>query len=300
MELRALRRRITSAVIRRFVASARRSLPRDGPEDILLVRRFVARLARQERRLRRMRSEIETNRSKELPLPLAFRPPVLTHPFPDFMNVEQLSSNKSKQVSRPKQHRAAASGRKAGRRHPATNEKAPLSAGSWTLQLSHVHISVRDLNTSMPFYINKLGLRLTERVGRFAFLTTGNEHHAIALEEIGESAMRPPRNALGLAHIAFEIPNSAAFNAMMNMLRETMIPFISSNNGTNWALDFKDADGNHIQILLDRRNSPGGVRLWEGRWYGPLLAQEIPPPKVTLPITIVAIPGYSPKAIGNP
>jgi hypothetical protein len=115
MELGALRRRITSAAIRRFVARARRSLPRDGPEEIFLVRRLVARLARQERRLRTMRS-----------------------------------------------------------------------------------------------------------------------------------------------------------------------------------LNFKDPDGHHIQILLDRRNTPGGARLWEGRWYGPLSARENPPPKVSPPIPILAIPASDP------
>jgi hypothetical protein len=60
------------------------------------------------------------------------------------------------------------------------------------------------------------------------------------------------------------------------------------------SLNFKDPDGHHIQILLDRRNTPGGARLWEGRWYGPLSAQENPPPKVSPPIPILAVPASDP------
>jgi hypothetical protein len=45
-----LRRRICHAAVRRFVNCAQDALPRDGPKDVLLARRLVARFARLERR----------------------------------------------------------------------------------------------------------------------------------------------------------------------------------------------------------------------------------------------------------
>ncbi len=138
------------------------------------------------------------------------------------------------------------------------------------LRLGHVHLKVRELSSSLPFYTEILGLNLTERVGRFAFLALGEEHHSLALEEMGQAAAPSSQRALGVEHIAFEAPDRKAFNAMQNLLRAAKLPFLSSNNGTNWALDFRDPDGHEIQVYVDRRHSPGGAKLWRGRWYGPL------------------------------
>lgn len=138
------------------------------------------------------------------------------------------------------------------------------------LRLGHVHLRVRDLDRSVPFYLRVLGLRLTERVGRYAFLAAGDEHHSIALEEIGASALSSSRRAIGVAHVAFQVPDRAAFGAMQKNLEAADAPFISRNNGISWALRFKDPDGNEIEIYVDRRRSPDGAQLWGGRWHGPL------------------------------
>lgn len=162
----------------------------------------------------------------------------------------------------------------AGRRRPVGSSRADDGATPWTLRLGHVHIKVRSLARSLPFYHDVLGLRLTERVGRFAFLAAGNEHHSIALEEMGEWATAPSRRSLSVAHIAFELPDRAAFTATKKRLRESRRPFIGSNNGTNWALNIKDPDGHHIQLYLDSRRFQDGSPLWRGRWYGPLNSEE--------------------------
>ena len=137
------------------------------------------------------------------------------------------------------------------------------------LRLGHVHIKVRSLNRSVPFYIRLLGLRLSEWTGRYAFLATGGEHHSIALEEIGGWALNPSRRAVGLAHVAFQVPDREAFVSMRNRLAEAKLPFIGRNNGISWTMRFKDPDGNEIEIYVDRRHSPDGTRLWGGRWHVP-------------------------------
>jgi catechol 2,3-dioxygenase len=140
------------------------------------------------------------------------------------------------------------------------------------LRLGHVHIKVRSLDRSIAFYGSMLNLRLTERAGRFAFLALGQEHHSIALEEIGSWTEQPSRRAVGVAHIAFDAADLETYHDMQQKLRQAMIPFISSNNGTSWTMQFKDPDGTEIQISLDRRQTPGGSKLWRGRWYGALSA----------------------------
>jgi catechol-2,3-dioxygenase len=150
------------------------------------------------------------------------------------------------------------------------NDDATLATESRILRLGHVHIKVRHLDRSVPFYTDLLGLKLTEQVGRYAFLAVGEEHHSVALEEIGDWATRPSPRTLRVTHIAFEVSDRTAFLAKQTLLREKNIPFISSNNGTNWSLDVKDPDGHQIQIFLDRRHAQHGAQLWQGRWYGPL------------------------------
>lgn len=87
------------------------------------------------------------------------------------------------------------------------DEEAARASKPGKLRLGHVHLKVRDLSSSLPFYREILGLNLTERVGRFAFLALGEEHHSLALEERGQAAPPSSQRALGVEHIAFEAPD---------------------------------------------------------------------------------------------
>jgi catechol-2,3-dioxygenase len=181
------------------------------------------------------------------------------------MNIEHTVPSRNRQLARAR--------RAAGRSLEQLLENrsdAPWERASGALRLGHVHLKVRCLDRSVPFYVTLLGLHLTEQVGRFAFLALGEEHHSVALEEMGDWVVSPPPRSLMVGHVAFEVQEAEAFHGMEKRLRHQKVPFISSNNGTNWALDFKDPDGHRLQIVLDRRHSPEGTPLWRGLWYGPL------------------------------
>jgi len=193
------------------------------------------------------------------------------------MSLDLLTTPNNHNVNSNGRHAIVAFDGNGGRqRNPVKGRRANHRKKTRNLRLGHVHIKVRDLNRSVPFYIRTLGLRLTEWVGRYAFLTAGNEHHSIALEEIGAWTVQPPRRAVGVAHVALEVPDRAAFAAMREKLSEASVPFISRNNGISWTVRFKDPDGNEVEIYVDRRHSPGGSLLWRGRWHGPLKVKEEP------------------------
>jgi catechol 2,3-dioxygenase len=130
-----------------------------------------------------------------------------------------------------------------------------------SMRLGHVYLKVRDLNRSIRFYTSVLDLRLTEHTGRYAFLAIGTEHHSLALEEIGAWAVPPPRHAIGMAHVAFEVSDRAAFVAAHDRVLKASIPMICGDKGTSWAIRFEDPDGNEIEIYLDRRKALDGTAL---------------------------------------
>jgi catechol 2,3-dioxygenase len=154
-----------------------------------------------------------------------------------------------------------------------THRSSPKESAP-SMRLGHVHLKVRDINRSLRFYTSVLDLRLTEHTGRDAFLAFGTEHHSLALEEIGAWAVPPPRHAIGVAHVAFEVFDRAAFVAAHDRLLKASIPMICSDKGISWAIRFEDPDGNEIEVYLDQRKAFHGSALWEGRWQ----AFEIPKP----------------------
>ena len=59
-------------------------------------------------------------------------------------------------------------------------------------KLGHAHIFVRDVERSKEFYSEVLGLEITEsEPGRWAFLSSGEAHHELALSQVGADAPGP-------------------------------------------------------------------------------------------------------------
>ena len=70
--------------------------------------------------------------------------------------------------------------------------------------LGHVHLKVSDVDRSVAFYTDVFELSVTERHGRYAFLSFGEHHHDVALQGVGPGA--PGQSAgVGLYHAAFEV-----------------------------------------------------------------------------------------------
>ena len=78
------------------------------------------------------------------------------------------------------------------------------------MKIGHAHLKVRDLERAISFYEEFLGLEVVERVGNsYAFLTSGEMHHEIALQNAGPDALARPPGATGLYHVDFEVPTNA-------------------------------------------------------------------------------------------
>jgi catechol 2,3-dioxygenase len=122
-------------------------------------------------------------------------------------------------------------------------------------RIGHVHLKVADLERSISFYRDVIGLEVMQRFGtQAAFLSAGGYHHHLGLNT-WESAggPRPARNAVGLYHTAFLYPDRAALALAFRRVVEAGVEIEgAADHGVSEAVYFSDPDGNGIELYHDR------------------------------------------------
>lgn len=129
--------------------------------------------------------------------------------------------------------------------------------------VGHVHLRVRDLDRAVDFYRDLLDMAVTERQGRYAFLSFGERHHDLALQGIGEDAPGPSPG-VGLYHVAFEVPDPATLRTVADRLATNEVRFHPVDHGISRALYFDDPSGNGVEVYHDEREARD-LESWDGR-----------------------------------
>ncbi|HSL82487.1 MAG TPA: VOC family protein [Thermoanaerobaculia bacterium] len=113
-----------------------------------------------------------------------------------------------------------------------------------------MHLTVSDLDRSVAFYEERLGLGVHRSEGRRAALGAGEEGLLVLVEEPGA---RPAIGATGLYHFALLVPSRAALARALARLEETGTPLSgAADHGVSEALYLSDPDRNGIEIYRDR------------------------------------------------
>jgi catechol 2,3-dioxygenase-like lactoylglutathione lyase family enzyme len=110
--------------------------------------------------------------------------------------------------------------------------------------LSHIGITVRDLDRSVAFYTEVLGMRLTERfeypaeevghgvtVAAGAFVRCDATHHRISIFQLKDGLSPDLAPMLGLHHIAFEMATPAELLEKFRELRDRGVPIVNCRKG---------------------------------------------------------------------
>lgn len=121
--------------------------------------------------------------------------------------------------------------------------------------IGHVHLKVSDLDRSIAFYRDVLGLELQQMYGQdAAFLSWGGYHHHIGLNVWqSKDGSRPPAGSTGLYHLAILYPTRRDLAIALRRVVEAGVRIDGgSDHGVSEAIYLRDPDGNGIEIYRDR------------------------------------------------
>jgi catechol 2,3-dioxygenase len=119
-----------------------------------------------------------------------------------------------------------------------------------TLRLGPAHLTVTDLDRSIGFYQDAIGLREHRRDGAVAGLGAGGEDLLVLTEE---PQARPAGRHAGLYHVALLHPSREELARAAQRLAVSGTPISgASDHGISEAIYLPDPDGNGLELAADR------------------------------------------------
>jgi catechol 2,3-dioxygenase-like lactoylglutathione lyase family enzyme len=133
-------------------------------------------------------------------------------------------------------------------------------------KLGHVVLNVTDLEASVRFYTEMLGLQVSDRYptsmvpGGMVFMRVNTDHHGVAL--VGGTSKA---HVTTLNHFAFEVGSPDEVFKARAWLKKNGVPIHFEGRrraGCQLAVEFKDPDGNNLEIYwgIDQVGTDGTVR----------------------------------------
>ena len=118
------------------------------------------------------------------------------------------------------------------------------------MRLGATHLTVSDLDRSVAFYQDAIGLRVNRQDDGVAALGAGDGDVLVLTELPGA---RPPGRHAGLYHVALLYPSREELARALHRIVATETPVEGmSDHGTHEAIYLPDPDGNGLELAADR------------------------------------------------
>lgn len=122
-------------------------------------------------------------------------------------------------------------------------------------ELAHIVFYVRDLQQSLVFYRDVVGLAIVGNIfrGRAAMLSGGRTHHELLLIEVGDAPGPLSGRRIGLYHVAFKVGEDldALRAARDRVLDNGHVLTGQSDHTVSQSLYLRDPDGNEVELFVD-------------------------------------------------
>lgn len=122
-------------------------------------------------------------------------------------------------------------------------------------ELGHVVFYVRELDRSIRFYTEVVGLSVTGKIfdNRAAILTGGRTHHELLLIEVGAADGPMQGKRIGLYHVGWKMGDSLDdLRTLYQKLSDMDYPVNGmSDHMVSQSLYLRDPDGNEVELYVD-------------------------------------------------
>jgi catechol 2,3-dioxygenase len=121
--------------------------------------------------------------------------------------------------------------------------------------LGHIVFYVRDLERSVKFYTEVVGLGLRGMIfnGRAALLSGGSTHHELLLIQAGDAQGQVHGRRIGLYHVGWKIGDSIEqLKTLHDKLKDLDYAIDGLSDHTiSHSIYLRDPDGNEVELYVD-------------------------------------------------
>lgn len=118
--------------------------------------------------------------------------------------------------------------------------------------INHVVLKVKNLETSDYFYREILGMQRVGERARMWFYSAGNNHHDLALAEVGSHATAPQRQQTGLFHLCFNVSDEPALAELYERCKSAGVTVLGTVDHTIMrSFYILDPDRHVIELGVD-------------------------------------------------
>jgi catechol 2,3-dioxygenase len=144
------------------------------------------------------------------------------------------------------------------------------------ISLGEVRLKVSNLDRSIAFYRDVVGLQVENRQGDVVRFGAGGDRTLLVLEQVPDAIVTPKGRFSGLYHFAILLPTREALGVALRRLADSGIRIGQADHLVSEALYISDPDQNGIEIYRDRprgeweHDARGQVKMatdpidWEG------------------------------------